>query len=97
MPAVLLVLLQWFARFLIAKFILATTVFVVSNVIANQFMDYLQAAINAQLAGLPGSLAAIVSMIGVPDAISILFSAYSTALALKGLSRLSPVGGGSGS
>ena len=92
MPAVLITVLTWFARFLLAKFLVATTVFFVSNAIATQFFDFLHVAINQQIGALPGQISSAVTLIGVPEAISVVFSAYTTALTLKGLSRLAPSG-----
>lgn len=94
MALILTAVLGWFARILLARFLLATAVFFVSNAIGQAFLDYLQTAITNQLGALPGSLSTVVFMIGIPDAISILFSGYATALTLKGLSRFAPTSGG---
>lgn len=94
MAALLIPVLTWFSRYLVAKFALTVGVFTISTAIANSFFTYLQGLINSQLGALPANLSGVVALVGVPEAIAVIFAAYSTALTLKGLSKFAPSSGG---
>jgi hypothetical protein len=72
------------------RFALAFGVFTVSNVIVSQAFTHLQTLINAQIAGAPAAFSAAIYALGVPNAISIVFSAYLTALSIKGIKSFNP-------
>lgn len=83
MHALLVTVLAWFGRYLVARFALAFGIFTVSSVVINQFFTALQNAVNAQLDSLTGAFATAMAVSGLPVAVNIIFSAYAAAIVIK--------------